>query len=70
VLIDKLKKENDLRLGGHNMGLAPVLLDDAMKAIKATIEDYARKCDHEPDWWTKVGGGVHQALRLRYFRPT
>jgi hypothetical protein len=32
-----------------------VLPDAAMKAIKASTVDYARKCDHEPDWWTKVG---------------
>ena len=48
-----LKKENELeprmRLGGHNMGLALVLLDDAMKAMIKAIVDYAGKCDHKPD---------------------
>jgi hypothetical protein len=58
VLIDKLKKENELRLGGHNMGPAPLLLGAVMKAIIAAIKDYAEKCNHEPDWWTKEGGGA------------
>jgi hypothetical protein len=56
VLIDKLKKDNTQRLGGHNIGLAPRLLDEAMKAITATIRDYATKCDNKPSWWTKEGG--------------
>jgi hypothetical protein len=69
------KKKNELeprmRLGGHDMGLAPVLLDDAMNAMRKVIEDYAGKCDPKPAWWTKVGGrSPHQAKRLRYFRPT
>jgi hypothetical protein len=66
VLIDKLKKENELRLGGHNMGPAPLLLGAVMKAIIAAIKDYAMKCDHEPDWWTKEGRSLHQAQCLRY----
>jgi hypothetical protein len=45
----------------HNMGLAPVLLDDAMKATKEAIVDYAGKCDPKPDWWTKEGGGTPSA---------
>jgi hypothetical protein len=31
-----------MRLGGHNTGLAPVLLDDAMKAIKAATSKTTR----------------------------
>jgi hypothetical protein len=59
VLIDKPKKDNELRLGGHNIGPAPVLLDNTMKAIIiATIVDYATKCDTKPDWWTKEGGDL------------
>jgi hypothetical protein len=36
-----LKMENNTRPGGHNMGPAPALLDDDMKAIKAVIVDHA-----------------------------
>ena len=57
VLIGKPKN----RLGGHNIGLAPELLDDTIKAITAGIKDYAEKCDDEPDWWTKEGGGTPSA---------
>jgi hypothetical protein len=39
------------------MGTAKELLDDAMKAIKAAIEDYATTCAIKPVWWTKEGGG-------------
>jgi hypothetical protein len=64
VLIDKLKKDNELRLGGHNKGPAPVLLDDTMKANTAPTVDYATKCDTTPDWWTTAGGG---GLRPRHW---
>jgi hypothetical protein len=57
-----LKKLNELepsmRLGGHSMGRATKELDDVMKAIEATIVDYATDCDTKPDWWTKEGGGL------------
>jgi hypothetical protein len=55
-----LKKLNELeprmRLGGHNMGRAPLLLDDVMKAIKTTTVEHVEKCETPPDWSTKVGG--------------
>jgi hypothetical protein len=57
-----LKKLNELeprmRLGGHNMGREPLLLDDVMKAIEATIVEHVEKCETKPDWSTKVGGGA------------
>jgi hypothetical protein len=51
VLIGKLKN----RLGGHNIGLAPELLADTMKAINAAIVEHIEK--YTPDWSQKVGGG-------------
>jgi hypothetical protein len=62
-----------LRFGGHNMGPAPVLLDDAMKAVKAAIMDHAttrRTAIPRLIGGRRWGGGsrLHQAKRLRYFR--
>ena len=60
------KRKN--RLGGHNIGMANKLLDDVMKEIKAAVVEHIEK--DNPDWSKKVGGGsLHQAKRLRYFRP-
>ena len=38
-----LKMENNMRFGGHNMGKAPVLLDEYMKDIKAAISWTTRR---------------------------
>jgi hypothetical protein len=46
-----------MRVGDHNMGQAPQRLDDDMNAMKGTTEEYARKCDLKPAWWTDEGGG-------------
>jgi hypothetical protein len=63
-----LKKLNELepsmRLGGHSMGRAPELLDDAMKAIEATIVEHIEKC--KPDWSTKVGGKASVRATANY----
>ena len=65
VAIGKLKN----RLGGHNIGLAPELLDDTMKAITATIRDYATKSEpRKGAWWTKEGGGTPSA-GAHHIRP-
>jgi hypothetical protein len=65
LLIGKLKN----RLGGHNIGLAPELLDDVMKAITATIRDYATKSEpRKGAWWTKEGGGTPSA-GAHHIRP-
>jgi hypothetical protein len=59
VVIGKLKN----RLGGHNIGLAPELLDNTMKAIKAAIVEHIEV--YNPDWSKKVGGG---RLRPRHWQ--
>jgi hypothetical protein len=65
-----LKMENNMRFGGHNMGKAPVLLDEYMKEVKAAIVDYATTSAMKHVWWTEEGGGgSHQAQR-RHLRRT
>jgi hypothetical protein len=44
--------------------MAPELLEDTMKAIKAAIVEHIEK--YKPDWSKKVGGG---RLRPRHWQP-
>jgi hypothetical protein len=59
VVIGKLKN----RLGGHNIGMAPVLLDGTMKEIKAAVVEHIEK--YNPGWSKKVGGEA--SIKLNVF---